>query len=64
MKVRIVKNPVGLYNLAYEVGEEIILPDLQGRELIETGHAELLDPYETAESKVEPEKAVIRRKRK
>ena len=62
MKVRIVKNPVGLYNLSYEVGEEIILPDLQAQELIESGHAEKVDEVQTGESKVVPEKAIRKRK--
>jgi hypothetical protein len=64
MKVRIVKNPVGLYNLAYEPGDEIHLPDSQARELIETGHAERIgdDFVETAESKVVTEKAIRKRK--
>ena len=54
MKVRILKNPVGLYNLAYDPGDEIHLPDIQARELIETGHAEPVheQEVETAISKV------------
>ena len=40
MRIRILKNPIGLYRLAYEVGEVIDLPDAQARELINTKHAE------------------------
>lgn len=61
MVIRIIKNPVGLYNLSYEVGEEITLPDLQAAELIETGHAEFVEA-ENAMSKVKPEKAIKVRK--
>jgi hypothetical protein len=62
MKIRIVKNPVGLYNLSYEIGEEIILPDLQAQELIESGHAVFVESVQTGESKVVPEKAIRKRK--
>lgn len=61
MKVRILKSPIGLYNLAYYPGEEITLPDEQAKELIETGHAMPLEEVETGESKVKPEKAVKRK---
>ena len=55
---------MGLYNLAYEPGDEIHLPDSQAGELIETGHAvKIADDFvETAESKVVPEKAIRKRK--
>lgn len=39
MRIEITKDPVGLYNLAYVIGEVINLPDMQAKELIETGHA-------------------------
>ena len=63
MKIRIIKNPVGLYRLAYDPGDEIVLPDLQARELIETGHAEPVKEQEvqTAVSKVKTEKARTRK---
>ncbi len=64
MKVRFIKDPCGLYNLCYEVGEEINLPDAQGLEVIETGHAEPVEIHieevETAVSMVKKEKAVRR----
>lgn len=69
MKVRILKNPIGLYRLSYEVGEVVDLPDAQAKEMIETKHAEATkEPVktnpgkdyhiqsETAQSKVKPEK--------
>lgn len=61
MTVRILKDPVGMYRLCYEVGEVIDLPDAQARELIETGHAEMVatefkPKSEKATSKVKPEK--------
>lgn len=70
MKVKILKDPTGLYNLSYVVGEVINLPDLQAKELIETGHAEetkesighnyegftFAFEKETAASKVKPDK--------
>jgi hypothetical protein len=40
MKVKIVKNPVGRYNLSYEIGEVVNLPDSQAKEMIEDGYAE------------------------
>ncbi len=61
MVIRIIKNPVGLYNLSYEVGEEINLPDSQATELIETGHAVPVGA-ETGMSKVKTEKAIKVRK--
>lgn len=40
MRVKILKDPIGLYNLVYEIGQVVDLPDSQAGELIETGHAE------------------------
>jgi hypothetical protein len=37
--VRFIKDPTGKYNLCYEIGEEINLPDAQAKELIEDGYA-------------------------
>ena len=51
-----------MYSLAYDIGEEIILPDAQAKELIETGHAIPLGEVETGESKVKSEKAIRVRK--
>ena len=64
MIVRFIKNPVGKYNLSYEVGQEIDLPDSQAVDLIEDKYAELVrqSPVQTAESKVKKEKAVTRKK--
>ncbi len=68
MKVKILKDPAGLYNLAYVVGEVVDLPELQAEELIETGYAEktkeaighaysgFVFNAETAASKAKPEK--------
>jgi len=39
MKIKIAKDPVGLYNLAYVVGEVVDLPAAQAKEMIESGHA-------------------------
>lgn len=58
MIVKFIKNPVGKYNLSYEVGEVVSLPDAQAKELIEDGYA-LSIGVETAETKTEPEKAVM-----
>lgn len=52
MRIRFIKNPVGKYNLAYDLGEEVTLPDLQARELIEDGYAILvIEKPENAMSK-------------
>ncbi len=57
MRVKILKNPVGLYNLAYDPGDVIELPDLLANELIETGHAEKIpEVIQNAKSKVKAEK--------
>jgi hypothetical protein len=42
MKVRIVKNPSGRFNLAYDIGEEINLPDSKAMDMIEDGYAILV----------------------
>lgn len=42
MRVRFIKNPTGKYNLSYEVGEEINLPDPQAMDLITDGYAILV----------------------
>jgi hypothetical protein len=39
VKVRFIKDPTGKYNLCYEIGEEIDLPDAQAKELIEDSYA-------------------------
>ncbi len=39
MRVKLIKNPVGKYNLSYEIGEEINLPDAQAMDMIEDGYA-------------------------
>jgi hypothetical protein len=70
MKVKILKDPMGLYNMSYMIGEVVNLPDIQAEELIETGHAEKTKEAvghnyqgfvfglekETGESKAKPEK--------
>jgi len=68
MRIKILKNPVGLYNLALEIGEVVDLPAAKAEELIETGHAEktieavghnfqgFVFNRETAESKAHKEK--------
>ncbi len=65
MVVRFIKNPVGKYNLSYEVGEEINLPDSQALDLIEDKYAVPVHVIQvsTAESKVIKEKAVTRKKK-
>jgi hypothetical protein len=40
MRVKILKDPCGLYNMSYYPGEVIDLPDGKAKEMIETGHAE------------------------
>ena len=58
MTIRFIKDPTGKYSLCYNIGEEIDLPDLQARELIEDGYAiplELPKP-ENAMSKKKTEK--------
>ncbi len=63
MRIRFIKNPVGLYNLAYDPGDEVDLPDQQARELIETGHAVPVkeQQFETGATKVKSEKARTRK---
>jgi hypothetical protein len=39
MRIRFVKDPTGKYNLCYEIGEEINLPDSQAMDMIEDGYA-------------------------
>ena len=59
MRVKILKDLVGMYRLCYEPGEEIDLPEAQAIELIETGHAtpiEFRPQTETGKSKAKPEK--------
>lgn len=70
MKVKILKDPCGLYNMSYYPGEVVDLPSEKASELIETGHAEKTTEKvghnyqgfvfnyekETAESKAKPEK--------
>lgn len=68
MRVRIVKDPVGIYNLAYVVGEVVDLPPTQAKELIADEYAvETKEPIghhqdsftfgnETADSKQKKEK--------
>lgn len=59
MRIRFIKDPCGMYNLAYGPGEETDLPDAQAREIIETGHAvpvEFKPQTEKATSRVKPEK--------
>lgn len=49
MTVQITKNPAGRYNLAYEVGEIVTLPDSQGLDMIADGYAILIaDTPQTA----------------
>ncbi len=60
MIIRILKNPVGLYNLSYEVGEIIELSDPQARELVSTFHAEEL----VKEIKIETAVRVKKEKKK
>ena len=58
MEVRFIKNPVGKYNLSYDIGQIVSLPDTQAKELIEDGYAvptELPKP-ENAMSKKKIEK--------
>lgn len=61
MKIRIIKNPV---NLKATVGEELNLPDLVARELIEGGYAVLAIVrgfnIEDTRGKERPERAVTR----
>lgn len=69
MRVKILKNPVGLYNLSLEIGEVVDLPEDKANEMIETGHAEktnkpighdhngfVFGPIETGASKAKTEK--------
>ena len=44
MQVRFLKNPVGKYNLSYDVGEVVNLPDLQAMEIANDGYGELILP--------------------
>ena len=60
--IKIIRNPVGLYNLSYDPGEEISLPEAQAQEMIETGHAVPVEEVKTGVSKVKAEKAVRIRK--
>ena len=50
MRVRFLKNPVGKYNLAYDVGEVVNLPDDQAREIANDGYGELILPELVKES--------------
>ncbi len=43
MRVRFLKNPVGKYNLVYEVGETASLSDSLANDLIEDKHAEKVE---------------------
>jgi hypothetical protein len=42
MLIRFIKDPVGKYNLCYEIGQEINLPDSQAMDIIEDGYAILV----------------------
>lgn len=61
MKVRITRPDLaGRFNLCYEVGEEINLPDAQAKELIEDGYAIPVGKVEDASSKAKRQKAIVR----
>lgn len=52
MTIQFTKNPVGRYNLAYEVGEIVTLPDSLAMDIIEDGYAILIqDKPQNAASK-------------
>lgn len=57
MRVRFIKDPTGKYNLCYEIGEEIDLPETQAKELIEDGYAVAVE-YELPK----PENAMSKKK--
>lgn len=40
MVIKFKKNPVGMFQLSYEIGEVIDFPDSQAIELIESGYAD------------------------
>lgn len=42
MTIQFVKDPCGRYNLAYEIGEVITVPDSQGMDMIADGYAILI----------------------
>jgi hypothetical protein len=42
-KIRFIKSPTGVYNLAYCVGEVAEMKELQAKELIDAGFAELVE---------------------
>ncbi len=42
MTIRFIKCPTGKYNLCYDVGEEITLPDSQAMDIIADGYAILI----------------------
>ena len=42
MTVQFIKNPTGRYNLSYEVGEVVTVPDQQGMDMIADGYAILI----------------------
>lgn len=44
MRVKFIKNPAGRYNLAYEIGEEVNVPDSQGLDMLADGYAILAQP--------------------
>lgn len=62
MRVKFIGNPVGLYNLSYDPGDVIDLPDQLANDLIADKLA--IEEVQTAESKKEPEKAVLNRGKK
>lgn len=68
MRIKFLKDACGRYNLCYEIGEVVDLPDQQAKDLIEDGYAEKTSESvghryqgfvfgkETAASKAKPDK--------
>lgn len=57
MRVKLIKDPVGKYNLSYEIGQEINLPDAQAMDMIEDGYAVLIQekPQNASDKKLKVE---------
>lgn len=57
MTIQFTKNPVGRYNLSYDVGEVVTLPDAQAMDIVSDGYAIVIaDKKQNAKSKVITEK--------
>lgn len=57
MTIQFTKNPTGRYNLSYEVGEVVTLPDSQAMDIVTDGYAIVIpDKPQNASSKQVKEK--------